>query len=82
MITTIARATVWGASRLLGVRDDEPLAHHDLEHAHWDRVARRWYTHEESAAARESGQRDRVPGRAAIAAAEQDQRGAGERLVA
>lgn len=82
MITTIARATAWGVSGLLGVRRDETVAHHDLEHAHWDRAARRWYTHEESAAARERGQRDPLPGGAAVAAAERDLDGAGDRLVA
>ena len=30
----------------LGIRRQEPVAHGDLEHAHWDRATRTWHTHE------------------------------------
>ena len=49
MVITLAQAIAWGVSGLLGVRHDEPVAHRDLEHAHWDPVTRTWFTHGESA---------------------------------
>jgi hypothetical protein len=45
MVITIARAIAWGVSGLLGVRHDELVARHDLEHAHWDPGTRTWFTH-------------------------------------
>jgi len=48
MVITLARAIAWGVLGLLGVRHDELVAHRDLEHAHWDPLTRRWFTHAES----------------------------------
>jgi hypothetical protein len=45
MITTIQRAITWEVSRILGVPEETPVAHQDLEHAHWDRARREWFTH-------------------------------------
>lgn len=45
MVMSMARAMAWGLSRLLPGRRDEPVAHGDLEHAHWDPARRRWFTH-------------------------------------
>jgi hypothetical protein len=81
MVITLARAIAWGVSGLLGVRHDELVAHHELEHAHWDPVTRTWFTHEESVVPGERGQRERLPVGAAVTAVEQDLRGAGDRLV-
>jgi hypothetical protein len=57
MVITLAQAITWGVSGLLGGRHDEPVAHRDLEHAHWDPVTRTWFTHEESVVSAERGQR-------------------------
>ena len=81
MVITLARAITWGVSGVLGVRHDEPVAHRDLEHAHWDPVTRTWFTHDESVVAGELGRRDRVPVGAAVTAAERDLCDAGERLA-
>jgi hypothetical protein len=45
MIMHMARAIVWGMSRVLGIQEAEPVVHRDLEHAHWDSSGRRWHTH-------------------------------------
>jgi hypothetical protein len=45
MVMDMARALVYVASLLRGVPRDEPVAHGDLEHAHWDPAGRRWLTH-------------------------------------
>lgn len=47
MVMYIARAVAWGLSRMLRVPPAEPVAHGDLEHAHWDRTSRRWFTHDD-----------------------------------
>jgi hypothetical protein len=55
MIMYIARAIAWGLSRVFRIEEDVPVAHLDLDHAHWDATRREWYTHEdhhERAAAR------------------------------
>jgi hypothetical protein len=46
MIMYIARAIAWGLSRVFRIEEDVPVAHLDLEHAHWDPTRREWYTHE------------------------------------
>ena len=81
MVITLARAIEWGVSGLLGIRHDELVAHSDLEHAHWDPATRTWFTHEEPIVLGERGQHDRLPVGAAVTAAEQDLRGAGDRLA-
>lgn len=81
MVITLARAIAWGVSGLLGIRHDELVAHRDLEHAHWDPVTRTWFTHEESVVLGGRGQDDRLPVGAAVTAATQDLRGAGDRLA-
>ena len=81
MVITLARAIGWGVSGLLGVRHDELVAHRDLEHAHWNRDTRTWFTHEDSVLLGELGQRDRRPVGAVGAAAEHDLRGARDRLA-
>ena len=50
MIMYMARALAWGVARLLGVPESVPVAHSDLEHAHWDSTSRRWFTHADHAA--------------------------------
>jgi hypothetical protein len=45
MITTIQRAITWEVSRILRVPEEMPVAHQELEHAHWDRTRREWFTH-------------------------------------
>jgi hypothetical protein len=46
MVTYVGQAIAWGLSRMLRLPPpSEPVAHRDLEHAHWDPVARRWLTH-------------------------------------
>jgi hypothetical protein len=45
MITYTARAVVWGLSRMLRIPEEQPVSHSDLEHAHWDSVARQWLVH-------------------------------------
>lgn len=50
MIMYMARALAWGMARLLGVPESVPVAHGDLEHAHWDPTSRRWFTHADHAA--------------------------------
>jgi hypothetical protein len=47
MVSYVTHAVTWGISQLLGIRHDALVAHRDLEHAHWDRVGRRWFTHED-----------------------------------
>jgi hypothetical protein len=32
---------------MLGIAHNEPVAHRDLEHAHWDPAAQQWFTHED-----------------------------------
>lgn len=49
MVSYITSAAAYGLSVMRGVERDQPVAHEDLEHAHWDPVARRWYTHDEQA---------------------------------
>jgi hypothetical protein len=51
MIMTMARAISWGVSRMLGVPEEQPVAPGEVEHAHWDRVERRWVVHETDPAA-------------------------------
>jgi hypothetical protein len=51
MIATLGvmtQAVAWGFSRVLGINDNEPVAHADLEHAHWDAVSREWLIHEDA----------------------------------
>ena len=45
MIMYIARAIAWGLSRVFRTTEDVPVAHLDLEHAHWDPTRREWFTH-------------------------------------
>ena len=47
MIMYIARAIAWGLSRVFRIEEDVPVAHLDLEHAHWDPSRREWFTHED-----------------------------------
>jgi streptomycin 6-kinase len=47
MITYTARAITWVLSRMLRIPEDAPVAHGDLEHAHWDGTRRGWFTHED-----------------------------------
>ncbi|MBJ7599039.1 hypothetical protein [Candidatus Nephthysia bennettiae] len=47
MIMYMARAIAWGLSRMLHITEDVPVAHLDLEHAHWDPTRREWFTHED-----------------------------------
>jgi hypothetical protein len=49
MIMYMARAIAWGLSRLLRTTEDVPVAHRDLEHAHWDPTRREWFTHDHDA---------------------------------
>ena len=42
MIMTMARAITWGVSRMLGIPEERPIGHDELEHAHWDATGRRW----------------------------------------
>jgi hypothetical protein len=46
MIMYMARAIAWGLSRVFRMTEDVPVAHLDLEHAHWDPTRREWFTHE------------------------------------
>ena len=55
MIMYMTRAIAWGLSRVFRIAEDVPVAHLDLDHAHWDPTRREWFTHEgdpESTAAR------------------------------
>ena len=55
IIMYMTRAIAWGLSRVFRIAEDVPVAHLDLEHAHWDPTRREWFTHEgdpESTAAR------------------------------
>jgi len=45
MVVYTAQAITRSLSRKLHISPEEPIAHRDLEHAHWDRDGRRWYTH-------------------------------------
>ncbi|HEX6548649.1 MAG TPA: hypothetical protein VF134_07915 [Candidatus Dormibacteraeota bacterium] len=45
LVWNIEHGLTWGVTRLLGHRPEPPVAHRELEHAHWDPVERRWYTH-------------------------------------
>lgn len=47
MITNMARAIAWTVSRVLGIPEEVPVRHGDLEHAHWDPIHREWFTHED-----------------------------------
>ncbi len=47
MVTYMTQAIAWAVARMLGRPQAEPVSHGALEHAHWDRVERRWYTHED-----------------------------------
>lgn len=47
MITNMARAIAWTVSRVLGIPEEVPVRHGDLEHAHWDPIHRDWFTHED-----------------------------------
>ena len=49
MIMFMARAIGWGVARFLGVPEDVPVPHGELEHAHWDPIRREWFTHAEAA---------------------------------
>lgn len=60
MVITVGRAIAWGVSGLLGIRRNEPVAHDDLQHAHWDPFTRTWFTHE--------AERDRFDARHAVGA--------------
>jgi hypothetical protein len=46
MIMYLARAIAWGLSQVFRTAEDVPVAHVDLEHAHWDPSRREWFTHE------------------------------------
>jgi hypothetical protein len=48
MIMDMARAIAWGLSRVFRTTEDVPVAHLDLEHAHWDPTRREWFTHEDA----------------------------------
>ena len=47
MIMYMTRAIAWGLSRVFRIAEDVPVAHRDLEHAHWDPSRRNWFTHED-----------------------------------
>jgi hypothetical protein len=46
MIMYMARAIAWGLARALRIPEDAPVAHRNLEHAHWDPIRHEWFTHE------------------------------------
>lgn len=46
MVTNTKLAVRWALWWLARRPDSQPVAHSDLEHAHWDRSERRWLTHE------------------------------------
>jgi len=46
VIRYMAQAAAWGLSRLLREPRNQPFAHAEVEHAHWDPVGRRWIRHE------------------------------------
>ena len=50
MIMTMARAISWGVSRMLGIPEEQPIGHDELEHAHWDTAARSWVVHRDEPA--------------------------------
>jgi hypothetical protein len=45
MIMYITRAIAWGLSRVFRVAEQVPVAHLELEHAHWDPTRREWFIH-------------------------------------
>ena len=47
MVTYIAGAVTWALSRMLGVDRNEPVAHRELQHAHWDPGTHQWFVHED-----------------------------------
>ena len=49
MITYMARAIAWGVSWVLGIPEDVPVGHQELEHAHWDPIRQEWFTHQDHA---------------------------------
>ena len=49
MIMTMARAITWGVSRMLGIPEEQPIGHDELEHAHWDATGRRWVMQQDEA---------------------------------
>jgi hypothetical protein len=57
MVMYIAQAIGWGWSWLLRRPRNQAIPHRDLEHAHWDPIARRWLRHSEI--------QERTPARAA-----------------
>ena len=50
MIMTMARAITWGVARMLGIPEEQPIEHDELEHAHWDTAARSWVVHRDEPA--------------------------------
>ena len=47
MVRLVEQAVAWGLLSMLRVNHDDRVAHQDLEHAHWDPVAREWFMHED-----------------------------------
>lgn len=47
MVSYMTQAIAWGVARVLGRPHGEPVPHDALEHAHWNRVEHRWYTHDD-----------------------------------
>jgi hypothetical protein len=47
MITYMAQAIAWGLSRVFRTAEDVPVAHRNLDHAHWDPIRREWFAHED-----------------------------------
>ncbi len=45
MVTYMEQAVLWAVSWVLRRERNRPVAHRDLEHAHWDPERRHWYTH-------------------------------------
>jgi len=47
MVTYVTGAVAWAWSRALGVDQNAPIAHRDLQHAHWDPTMHQWFGHED-----------------------------------
>lgn len=47
VITTMTQAIGWALAHALGQSESEPVVHSQLQHAHWDRIERRWFTHDD-----------------------------------
>ena len=52
MVRYLADAIAWGIRWIAGDGREAALSHAELEHAHWDPVARRWVGHSDGAGRR------------------------------